>query len=75
MRTTETHTFTRADLERAAKFLAKAAIVGRQYVGDFHSQQASWNPDGSVSVATTHTPFEWVWTAQERRDRAARAGR
>ena len=69
---TETHTFTKADLERAAAWLAKAAIAGRMYVGEFHDQQVNWNADGSLRVETRHTPFEWAWAAQEQRDRAGR---
>ena len=73
MRTiTETHLFTKADLERAAAYLAKAAITGRMYVGEFHDQQINWNADGSLRVETRHTPFEWVWAAQERWDRETR---
>jgi len=74
-RITEIHSFSKADLERAALFLAKAKIVGTMYVGDFHAQSVVWSAGGGLVVETTHTPFEWAWAATERRDRARRAGR
>lgn len=57
MRTvTEQHVFTKDQLEALAKVSVKMAIVGPIYRGEFGAQVTEWLPDGSLRVATTHTP-------------------
>lgn len=54
----EVRRFTRAQLEAAAKSLAKLEIVGGMYCGDFGEQTVVWEEDGSLVVTTVHTPAE-----------------
>lgn len=54
----ETHTFSRADIERIIAQTARHMIVGDFYVGamDEADQFVQWNDDGSITVTTPHTP-------------------
>lgn len=54
----ETHTFSRADIERIIAQTARHMIVGSFYVGamDDEDQFVKWNEDGSITVTTPHTP-------------------
>jgi hypothetical protein len=52
----EIHTYTREELEAIAKSTAKMEIVGTIYYGELGEQTVRWNDDGSIDVATTHTP-------------------
>ncbi len=52
----EIETFTRLDLAELAKSAAKLKIIGSYYKGDFESQKAKWEPDGSITIITTHSP-------------------
>ena len=54
----ETHTFSRADIERIIAQTARHMIIGSFYVGamDDEDQFVKWNEDGSITVTTPHTP-------------------
>lgn len=48
--------YTREDLERIAKWHARAKLVGRIYIGNIGEQTIRWGDDGSIEVITSHEP-------------------
>lgn len=48
--------YTREDLERIAKWHARAHLVGRMYIGTIGEQTIRWSDDGSIEVITSHEP-------------------
>jgi hypothetical protein len=52
----EIHDFTREEVHAILKSVAKMAIVGGMYIGDFAGQSVEEMDDGSFRVITLHQP-------------------
>lgn len=46
--------FSRDDIERLARFVAKQQIVGQLFIGKMGEQTVRWTPDGGIEVVTTY---------------------
>jgi hypothetical protein len=47
--------FSRDDIERIARHIAKAQIVGSMFIGKFGEQSVRWTPDSGIEVITKYT--------------------
>ena len=55
----EVMSFSREDLERIVKYLAKAEIVGSLFIGEFFEQQVHWSDNGNCKVVTDYQEGSW----------------
>ena len=50
----EVISFSRDDIERIVRYVAKERIVGSLFIGKFGEQSVRWLPDGGIEVITRH---------------------
>jgi hypothetical protein len=51
--------FSRDDLERLVREIAKHKIIGSLFIGKFGEPEVRWTDDGGVEVITRYTQGSW----------------